>query len=374
MTDFIADHWSSLGYRYINLDAGWNRADGDTRADPVKFPGGMEQLVAHIHDRGLLAGAYYVPFAISPTLLDEPAPGSAYRYRDLLLRDATGAPVRASILNWEYVVDPTHPGALPLLYSSAKRIADYGFDFVKLDFLQIGTQEGVRHDPSVTAMQAFHQAMQAITDAWSDSGRPIFISAAISPLYVQPYVHSRRVGNDVEFGQARQAKNVALSWFTGLLYHRNDPDNAVVRRDWFPGYTDGLAKLHVTMDALGGTLFIAGDDPRKLSPARAALLTNEDMLAVAREPLVIRPLELEDDPPPIWYAAEDDGSYLVGIFNWDGDDPARYSLPLADLGLTADAAYRAVDLWTGQELAMTGGWIVIDLAPHDAALLRITGR
>ena len=374
VADFIADNWAALGYRYINLDAGWNVADGDTHADATKFANGMENLVAYIHNRGLLAGAYFVPFAVSPSLLDLPAPGSDYRYRDMLVRDESGNPIRASVLDWEYVLDTTHPGALPLLYLSAQQIADYGFDFVKLDFLQIGTQEGVRHNQNATAMQAFHRGMKAITEAWGDSGRPMFISAAISPLYVQRYAHARRVGVDVNFGQARQAKNVALSWFTGLLYLRNDPDNAVVRRAWFPGYTDGLAKLHVTMDALGGTLFIAGDDPRELGPARAALLTNTKVLDVAREPLVIRPMAEDADPPPIWVAVAPDGSRLVGLFNWSDAAGLRLRVPLNELDLEADAAYTAVDLWTGHDMSLSGDGLNVELPPQDAALVRIRAR
>ena len=371
VADFIADNWAELGYRYINLDAGWNRADGDTRYDPTKFPGGIERLVAHIHRRGLLAGGYFVPFAISPTLLDQSAPGTPYSYRDLILRDAGGTPVRPSILDWEYVLDLTHPGAPALLYTNARRLADYGFDFVKLDFLHIGTQEGARYDPNLTAMEGFHRGMRAITDAWEHANRPIFLSAAISPLYLQQYVHARRTGNDVEFGQARQAKNVALSWFTGLLYHRNDPDNAVVRRGWFPGYNDALAKLHVTMDALGGTLFIAGDDPRELSPARAALLTNRDVLALARRPLVIQPLSVGDEPPSVWHGVEENGTRLLGIFNWNGTASARHEIRLSDLGLDPRERYRVYDLWEQRDIGMREFSITVELAPHGVALLRI---
>jgi alpha-galactosidase len=374
VTDFIARHWAPLGYRYINLDAGWNRADGDTRYNPAQFPGGIEPVIRHIHQSGLLAGGYFVPFAISPGLLDEQVPGSDARFRDILVRDAAGQPIRASILDWEYVLDTTHPAALPFLYLSARRLVDYGFDFVKLDFLQIGAQEGVRHDPNVTAMEAFHRGMHTITRAWRDSGRPMFISAAISPLYIQPYVHARRVGNDVEFGQARQAANVGLSWFTGLLYHRNDPDNAVIRRTWFPGYNDGLARLHATMSALGGTLFLAGDDPRELAPARAALMTNPSVVALARHPVVIRPLSIKETPAPIWHAEQPDGTHLVAIFNWNGAAGRKETIRFRDLGLINNAVYTLYDLWSESTFGVFEFSFTVELPPHGVALLRITPR
>jgi alpha-galactosidase len=374
VTNFIAQNWSDLGYRYINLDAGWNRADGDTRFDPRKFPGGIETTVAHIHSRGMLAGGYFIPFAISPSLLDQQVPGTEYRFRDIIVRDANGGLLRASILDWEYVLDTTHPAALPFLYSSAMRLAAYGFDFVKLDFLHIGTQEGVRHDPNVSAMEAFHRGMRVITDAWRDSRRPMFISAAIAPLYIQPYVHSRRVGTDVEFGQARQASNVALSWFTGLLYHRNDPDNAVVRQNWFPGYNDNLARLHATVSALGGTLFIAGDDPRELTPGRAALVTNPSIVELAEHPVVIRPLSIRQAPAPIWHADQPDGSHLVAVFNWDGARGARHTIRFGDLGLPERGVYDLFDLWAEERFGVSESSFSVELPPHGVALLRLTRR
>jgi alpha-galactosidase len=374
VTDFIAQHWAPLGYSYINLDAGWNRADGDTRYDPTKFPDGIEPMVSYIHRRGLLAGGYFVPFAISPTLLDQQVPGTEYRFRDMVVRDANGQPIRASILDWEYVLDTTHPAAASFLYWSAMRLASYGFDFIKLDFLQVGTQEGVRHDPTVTAIAAFHRGMRAITNAWRDSGRAMFISAAISPLYIQPYVHARRVGNDVEFGQARQATNVALSWFTGLLYHRNDPDNAVVRGNWFPGYNDALAKLHATMAAFGGTLFLAGDDPRKLSPARASLMTNRSVLALARNPIVARPLSVQQTPAPVWHGGLADGSQIVGVFNWDGAKGARHAVRFRDLGLDERAVYTVFDLWAEAQFGVFESSFTVNLEPQGVALLRVARR
>lgn len=370
IADFIAGGWADLGYRYVNLDAGWNKLDGDWTANPSRFPDGMAALAAYIHQRGLLAGSYFIPFSIHPAMLDQPIAGTSYTFRDAVVNDERGAPIFADILTWEHVLDGSHPAARAYLRDTAAAIAGDGFDFIKLDFLQAGTQEGVRYDPTVTAMEAFHLGMAAVREGVLTSGRPVYLSAAIAPLYVHQHVHARRVGTDVNFGQARQAQNVALSWFTDLLYHRNDPDNVVVREDWYPGYRDGVARMHATMAALGGTLFIAGDDPRRLSPERAALMTDPEVLDLAKEGVSARPVDVRETPAPIWVGRRADGSAIVGLFNWS-EQPVRRTVPLARLGLDAGRTYQVADLWDGpaHEAATTA--LTVDLPPFTAQLLQL---
>lgn len=372
IADFLADGWATLGFRYVNLDAGWFTREGEWRAHPERFPSGMTALAADIHERGLLAGSYFVPFAIHAALADVPIPGTPYTLRDAVLKDDRGEPLPAHILTWCYVLDGTHPGARAFLYDAAAGIAADGFDFVKLDFLHLGTAEGRRYDPGATAMEAFHRGMEAVRDGFATAGRPIYLSAAIAPLYVHAYAHARRVGNDVNFGQAREAGNVALSWFTDLLYHRNDPDNVVVRDDWYPAYPPSVARMHATMAALGGTLFILGDDPRYLSRERADLLTAPEIVALAREGVSARPLDVRETPAPVWVARRQDGATVLALFNWS-EAPARHAVDLARLGLDPARPYRAGDLWNPEAAGqMLQGVADIEVAPSSAALLRIS--
>ena len=370
IADFFAADWAALGYRYVNLDAGWNVMDGNWGPHPDRFPQGMAALAAYIHERGLLAGSYFIPFAVNPDMLDMPILGTPYTFRDATVKDAAGAPLHASILDWEYVLDGTHPGAQAYMRGVAASIAADGFDFVKLDFLHIGTQEGQHFDPTATAMEAFHRGMEAVRDGFLAAGRPVYLSAAISPLYVHQYVHARRTGNDVIFGQAREAQNVALSWFTDLLYHRNDPDNVIVRPDWYPGYGEEMARLHTTMAALGGTLFILGDDPRYLSPERAALLTDSDVLALAQEGVSAWPLDVRETPAPVWAARLRDGGVVVGVFNWS-DRPVQRTIALAQLGLDPARRYRVRDLWNPEASGAATGSYTVELPPRSVALLLV---
>ena len=62
----VSSGMRDAGYRYVNLDAGWaaptRDADGNLRADPDRFPGGIAAVARYAHDRGLLLGLYNSPF------------------------------------------------------------------------------------------------------------------------------------------------------------------------------------------------------------------------------------------------------------------------------------------------------------------------
>ena len=58
----VATGLRDLGYRYLNLDGGWQAAErdggGGLRGDPALFPSGMGALGEQVHARGLLYGLY----------------------------------------------------------------------------------------------------------------------------------------------------------------------------------------------------------------------------------------------------------------------------------------------------------------------------
>lgn len=122
--------------------------------------------------------------------------------------------------------------------------------------------------------------------------------------------------------------------------------------------------------SLRGTLLILGDDPRRLSPERAALLTDPDVLAPAREGVAAWPVDVRETPAPVWSARLRDGGVAVGVFNWD-DRPVRRVIPFARLGLDPPRAYRVRDLWNPEAGGTATGSYTVDLPPHTAALLRV---
>ena len=64
---FISSGMKSVGYEYINVDAGWwyqinntiiRNSSGYLTYDPIKYPSGIQSVINYIHSKGLKYGHY----------------------------------------------------------------------------------------------------------------------------------------------------------------------------------------------------------------------------------------------------------------------------------------------------------------------------
>ncbi len=171
---------------YINLDSYWDNLTGFQ----------LQSVVNHCHADGQKAGIYIGPFVFFGSASDATnwyieGTTNTYLYSAALLKDGNG--------NFESVdgglaLDPTHPGTKQRIDYYINMFTNYGFDYVKLDFLSHGALEGVYYDTNVTTgMEAYNQGMQYVLN--KINGR-MFVSESIAPLFPYQYGHSRRIACD----------------------------------------------------------------------------------------------------------------------------------------------------------------------------------
>ena len=129
-----------VGFDVVQVDDGWEQMVGDWQPNH-KFPTGMKALAGRISDAGMTPGLWLAPFIALP--------GSqlARRQPGLLLRDARGEPVVAGH-NWGtsyHALDLSQPAALDHLGELIHRVVhEWGFRYLKLDFINAGAAPGVR--------------------------------------------------------------------------------------------------------------------------------------------------------------------------------------------------------------------------------------
>ncbi|MFT2690319.1 alpha-galactosidase [Clavibacter zhangzhiyongii] len=100
-------------------------------------------------------------------------------------------------------------------------------------------------------------------------------------------------------------------------------------------------------------------------PATLALLTNDDVLELLGSDAS---REIVRDGDLVVWAAERGSTRWRAVFQL-GDAPRSVTAHLADLG--CPDATRAVDVWTGEELAVVDGGIPLEVEAHGVRLLRL---
>ncbi|NUO97521.1 MAG: alpha-galactosidase [Nonomuraea sp.] len=132
---------TGLPFDVAQIDDGWQLAVGDWEPNH-KFPSGMRALAERIDAAGMRPGLWLAPFIVLPTS------ETAREHPEFLLRDADGRPVVAGH-NWGtsyWALDLTHPGVQEHLTRLIHRVVhEWGFTYLKLDFVNAGAVPGVRH-------------------------------------------------------------------------------------------------------------------------------------------------------------------------------------------------------------------------------------
>ena len=259
----------------MQIDDGWQRAWGDWTAND-KFPSGMASLAADIRGAGFVPGLWMAPFYVhrdTETYQQNP---------DWWVRDLDGEEiVFTNVGTGDYaIVDATHPDAGPWMAQQvATRVAE-GWDYLKLDFLYAGGQEGLRYE-DVTGMEAYHTGMALLREA---AGEAWVLACGAPFLPTVGYAESYRTGADIAFSgvpdpqpaflrwQARST--AARSWANGVWWW-NDPDQLLVRDP----FDEIRARGSVAAQVVSGGAWFLGDDLLALDDQRLGWALSADAVA-----------------------------------------------------------------------------------------------
>jgi alpha-galactosidase len=218
----VIDDLDDLPFDIIQVDDGWQRAIGDWEANN-KFPSGVAALAARIKSTGRKAGLWLAPLIAanhSKLFRDHP---------DWFLSDSNGKFVSAGF-NWGehlYALDTTHPDVLAWLTSLMKQVREWGFDYIKLDFLYGGALPGRRY-LDLPREAAYRTGLKVLRAAMGED--TIFLACGAPILPSLGLCDALRIGPDVagEWENTRDAL---------LLYNPTTPGtkNAIrtsIHRRW----------------------------------------------------------------------------------------------------------------------------------------------
>jgi hypothetical protein len=353
-------NFSDHGTVYINLDSYWDNMSSAQ----------LQSFASHCHAHGEKAGIYFGPFVWFGSANDSTnwvveGTANVYHYSDVLLRDGNG--------NFEssdggLALDPTHPGTKQRINYYINEFTNWGFDYVKLDFLSHGTFEGIHYDPSITTgIQAYNQGMQFVFNAIN--GR-MFISESISPLFPYQYAHSRRIACDAETSRISDTEytmnSVSYGWWLDNLYQFNDPDVMVFGN----GANTNEAQSRLISGAVTG-IFLNGEDLTTAAGQAAAqsFLTNPAMDDVARIGNTFTPVEGNTGSSAVnTFVRQDGNTWCLAVFNYSSSS-VNTTIDLNRAGLPP-GNYLATNLWDGTTLTVSGSFNV-NLNAAQSKLFRL---
>lgn len=373
----LVAHRETLPLQVVQVDDGYATATGDwLSTNRATFPAGLCALAEAIRASGLAPGVWIAPFLVSEC-------SAAYAaHPDWVVRGEDGTPLNA-IYNWgsaNYALDTTHPAALAWLEEVIRTFTrEWGFNYLKLDFVYAAALRGQRADPDATGVEAYRRGMQAIRRV---AGDEVFLLGCGAPLLPSVgLVDGMRIGSDVatewcpagsEDGGPALLNALRSTLVRGWMHRRwwlNDPDCVLVR-EHDSALTLDEVRAWASVVALSGGMAMLGDDLSRLPPERLAILRRllppSGRAAHAFGPLV------DDTPQRARLETGAAGEAVVALGNWHAAPRAAHFDP-AEWGLAPEVTYNLTDLWAGTHHGPHRG--VLDLGllpPHGLRLLAVS--
>jgi alpha-galactosidase len=357
--DWQADHLKSLGYKYFQIDEGYQYARGEfATPNATQFPDGLRFVGHHLTGEGLTFGLWTAPFEVTTRAW-------VYEHhKDWLVHNAKGEPIpigevwgqKSDVL---YALDTTHPGAQEYMRRTyTTLIREWGVRFIKLDFMDTTAIEGYHYRPNTTALEAQRIGLQVIRDAVGDE---VILDKDGSPM-LNPVglVDTGRISADTghSFERTRNAASgIAARFYMQRNFFVNDPDAFNVTATHLMESANekssislSAAEASIALSAVSGGMYEIGDDMLLLGSEkdRLALVENRELLNMAKVGPASTPLDLmtyqpEDGQPSIFFLREDQRQAILTVFNWTSTAHS-HRLTLADLGLPAGHTFAATDL------------------------------
>ncbi|WP_405138639.1 glycoside hydrolase family 27 protein [Nocardia sp. NBC_01388] len=396
----VASGMRDAGYRYVNLDAGWaaptRDSQGNLRADPGRFPGGIAALAQYAHDRGMYLGLYSSPYnqvcgqttrnaSLGHEIADArtfAAWGVDYLKYDWCRNDADlGDQVRA----FTAMRDALRASGRHIIYSinphsSADPAADAGYDWSTVADMTRNNGDLIplwqntfftvqTYGYSTSSYLGILDQLQAAAPLaarsrpgyWNDPdmlvvGVPIARFFGVQLSNTPDFALPDKLTPD----QTRQlASGVPLT-----------PDAIARLGDLQEGLTSDEQRSHFSLWAMLAAPLLAGNDVRAMTEQTRALLTNSEVVAIDQDALVAQATPLPGDDRVLTKPLAD-GALAVALIN-RGSLPTTIETSLTALGLRSRQCYQVRDLWAHAGGTTTDRVAGRDIPAHGVALLKLT--
>jgi len=256
------------GYTNIfQIDDGYETKVGDWDIDANKFPNGLKPIVDKIHSQNLKAGLWICPFGA------EFKANIVKNHPDWLIKNEKGKPIIAGFAwNGFYALDIEKEEVKDYIRAYFKKVFDWGFDMVKLDFLYATAMQPRN---GKTRGQLMCEGMEFLREICGDK-MILGCGVPLGPAF--GYVDACRISCDAEISfkekfytkvtnqeiiSSKMAMNNSIfrRHLDGRIF-ANDPDVFFLRDDGFKiaQYTLEQKKLLAKVNKMFGSVLFVSDN------------------------------------------------------------------------------------------------------------------
>lgn len=344
----------NLGLKVFQIDDGYQSEIGDWLETNDRFPGGMKLMADAIRSQKFVPGIWLAPFLVRKR--------SKFfqKYPEAVLKDREGNPVPAL---WNplwgfdstYTLDVSHPASREFLAHVIRTmVKEYGFEYLKLDFLYSALLPGWTYDRNDSPHTRYIKAIQLIRKV---AGKETFLLGCGAPMLPSiGLFDAMRISCDVApfwfrekkriFARDRNAlctERALINDITRASMHRNfwlnDPDCLLVR-DKKNKMTPAQTRIMASVMGLSGGMLFVSDELALLSPEREDLLKKALFLQSKCRNKTPIPIGIGSEFFP---AAMYNPAGFLGIWN-----PSETSKEIRlDLSFPWEKN-RRIDYWSGQ--------------------------
>ncbi len=371
----------------VQVDDGYAAVPG-TWGPPLRadFGNNLAALAEDVRARGFRPGVWQAPFIAHRK--------AAPQLRRLLRRGRWGPVFAGWVWNTlTFGLDASHPEALTRAVDMARKAAQQGFKYLKLDFLYAGALPGSRRDPTRSRAEALYVALQAVVRAFRQYAGPeaTVLLCGVPLGTAVGLADTVRIGPDVDPrwqmhhplaavrrhpdvpGLGNALRGVLMRMWARDIWWLADPDPLLPTS---PHLTPAEQEAWHTIVALVGGAWFVSADLTRLRPD--ALERLQRVFPRLRAERVWVP-DLWDAYPPRRVRADLDGpaglTHVLVLLNWD-ETPARVTVRPADFGLDPTATYWVRRFWHPEApfLVPSQGQWEVTLPSHGAGVWAVRLR
>ena len=375
-------------YKVFQLDGGYYPYWGDWTECNQRFNLGLEELSKQISSKGFIPGLWLAPFVV------DPRSKVARQHPDWLVRDHKGKPIKSGYFYdfWGYALDLSQLIVQEHVRTLLMKLTEqWGFKFIKADFLYAGALPGIRSNPKMTRAQALRKGLEAIREGIGEETFLLGCGCPMGPAI--GIVDAMRIGPDTAPNWLPMLWN--MKWASPLLkqersipslrnnirhtiimsaLHRswwwNDPDCLMVRNNDTLLTHDEIVS-NVSLIGMSGGMVVQSDNLSKLGPIELQLVNLLTPALVNNA----HPLDLLDhEMPEVYVSTEENacGNWVnVALFNWK-DQSSDKILDLKKLDYDGDHSFHVFDFWEKSYHSIRSNPPIFKAIPsHGCKLLRI---